>query len=167
MNEILYAERPYRPCVGIFLLNADNKLFAGRRIDNRAEAWQMPQGGIDLGEKPRQACLREMEEEIGTRDATVLHEIDEWLNYDIPMALAERLWHGQYKGQKQKWILLRYDGADTDINIQTAEPEFCEWKWLSPDRLIDLAVPFKRDVYRHVLSTFKPYIEKAKVITIE
>ena len=159
---IPYDERPYRPCVGIFLINRNGMVFAGRRIDSLAEAWQMPQGGIDLGEKPRQACLREMEEEIGTREATVIHVIDEWLEYDIPMALAEKLWHGQYKGQKQKWILLRFDGSDADINIETAEPEFCAWKWFSPDRLIDLAVPFKRDVYRHVLSTFKPYIKKAQ-----
>ncbi len=157
-----YDERPYRPCVGICLINSNGMIFAGQRMDSWAEAWQMPQGGIDLGEKPRQACLREMEEEIGTREATVIHVIDEWLEYDIPMALAEKLWHGQYKGQKQKWILLRFDGSDADINIETAEPEFCAWKWLSPDRLIDLAVPFKRDVYRHVLSTFKPYIKKAQ-----
>ena len=162
---IPYDERPYRPCVGIFLINGNGLVFAGRRIDSRAEAWQMPQGGIDLGETPQEACLREMEEEIGTRKATVLHEIEEWLNYDIPIALAERLWHGQYKGQKQKWMLLRYNGADADINIETAEPEFCEWKWLSPDKLIDLAVPFKRDVYRHVLTAFKPHIEQAQIIT--
>ena len=114
---IPYDERPYRPCVGIFLINDSGMVFAGRRIDSRAEAWQMPQGGIDLGETPLEACLREMEEEIGTRKATVLHEIEDWLNYDIPMALAERLWHGQYKGQKQKWMLLQYYGADADITF--------------------------------------------------
>jgi putative (di)nucleoside polyphosphate hydrolase len=156
---IPYDDRPYRPCVGIFLINAAGDVFSGRRIDSRAEAWQMPQGGIDLGETPVQACLREMEEEIGTRKAEVLHEIDEWLNYDIPVALADRLWHGQYKGQKQKWILLQYLGTDADINIATQEPEFCEWQWLSPENLIDLAVPFKRDVYRHVLAEFKPFIK--------
>lgn len=155
---IAYDERPYRPCVGIFLLNSEGKVFAGRRIDSRAEAWQMPQGGIDLGETTIEACLREMEEEIGTRHATILHEIDEWLNYDIPPALADRLWHGQYKGQKQKWVLLRFDGTDSDINIETEEPEFCEWKWLSPESLIDLAVPFKRYVYRYVLDAFTPHL---------
>lgn len=162
---IPYDERPYRPCIGIFLINDNGMVFVGRRIDSRGEAWQMPQGGIDLGETPLQACLREMEEEIGTSKATVLHEINEWLNYDIPLPLAERLWHGQYKGQKQKWMLLRYDGNDAEININTAEPEFCEWKWLSPDSLIDLAVPFKRDVYRHVLDAFKSHIKKALVIS--
>ena len=164
---IPYNERPYRPCVGIFLINDKGMVFAGRRIDSPAEAWQMPQGGIDLGETPIEACLREMEEEIGNRKATVLHEIKEWLNYDIPKTLAEKLWHGQYKGQKQKWVLLRYNGLDTDINIETAMPEFCEWKWISPNKLIDLAVPFKRDVYRHVLSTFEPYIEKMQIISAE
>ena len=157
---IPYEERPYRPCVGIFLINGGGNVFAGRRIDSRAEAWQMPQGGIDLGETPIEACLREMEEEIGTNKAEFLHEIDEWLNYDIPATLADRLWHGQYKGQKQKWMLLQFTGNDSDINIETNEPEFCEWKWLSPATLIDLAVPFKRRVYQHVLDSFSPHIEK-------
>jgi len=155
---IPYEERPYRPCVGIFLVNKRGKVFAGRRIDSRAEAWQMPQGGIDLGETPAQACLREMQEEIGTNKAQVVRELDEWLNYDIPLVLADRLWHGQYKGQKQKWILLDFTGTDDDININTPEPEFCEWKWLTPTSLLDLAVPFKRDVYRHVLTAFEPHI---------
>ena len=151
---IAYDERPYRPCVGIFLLNSEGKVFAGRRIDSRAEAWQMPQGGIDLGETTIEACLREMEEEIGTRHATILHEIDEWLNYDIPLPLANRLWHGKYKGQKQKWMALRFTGSDADINISTAEPEFCEWRWLPAAELINLAVPFKRSVYERILVEF-------------
>ena len=139
MNDIPYADRPYRPCVGIFLLNADNMLFAGRRIDNRAEAWQMPQGGIDHGETVMEACLREMGEEIGTRQAELLQEHDEWLHYDIPQPLADRLWHGRYRGQKQRWVALRYTGTDADINIETAEPEFCEWRWIAPHELVDLA----------------------------
>jgi putative (di)nucleoside polyphosphate hydrolase len=154
-----YEQRPYRPCVGIFLLNNDGLVFAGRRIDSRAEAWQMPQGGIDAGESPLQACMREMREEIGTNTAELISQHDDWLYYDIPLPLADRLWQGRYKGQKQKWIALRFTGDDSDINIATEEPEFCEWKWLSPHDLVDLAVPFKRDVYQNVLAAFAPYLK--------
>ena len=154
-----YEQRPYRPCVGIFLLNNDGLVFAGRRIDSRAEAWQMPQGGIDAGESPLQACMREMREEIGTNTAELVSQHDEWLYYDIPLPLADRLWQGQYKGQKQKWMALRFTGDDSDINIATEEPEFCEWKWLSPHDLVDLAVPFKRDVYQNVLAAFAPFLK--------
>ena len=154
-----YEQRPYRPCVGIFLLNNDGLVFAGRRIDSRAEAWQMPQGGIDAGESPLQACMREMREEIGTNTAELISQHDDWLYYDIPLPLADRLWQGRYKGQKQKWMVLRFTGDDSDINIATEEPEFCEWKWLSPHDLVDLAVPFKRDVYQNVLAAFAPYLK--------
>ena len=154
-----YEQRPYRPCVGIFLLNNDGLVFAGRRIDSRAEAWQMPQGGIDAGESPLQACMREMREEIGTNTAELINQHDDWLYYDIPLPLADRLWQGRYKGQKQKWMALRFTGDDSDIKIATEEPEFCEWKWLSPHDLVDLAVPFKRDVYQNVLAAFAPYLK--------
>lgn len=154
-----YEQRPYRPCVGIFLLNNDGLVFAGRRIDSRAEAWQMPQGGIDAGESPLQACMREMREEIGTNTAELINQHDDWLYYDIPLPLADRLWQGRYKGQKQKWMALRFTGDDSDINIATEEPEFCEWKWLSPHDLVDLAVPFKRDVYQNLLAAFAPYLK--------
>ena len=160
MSDIPYAERGYRRCVGIFLLNDDRQLFAGRRIDNRAEAWQMPQGGIDHGESVIEACLREMEEEIGTNKAKPLQEHDDWLHYDIPQPLADRLWHGKYRGQKQKWVALRFTGTDTDINIATAEPEFCEWRWLDPHSLIDLAVPFKRNVYTTLMESFAGLLER-------
>ena len=154
-----YEQRPYRPCIGIFLLNNDGFVFAGRRIDSRAEAWQMPQGGIDAGESPLQACMREMREEIGTNTAELISQHDDWLYYDIPLPLANRLWQGRYKGQKQKWMALRFTGDDSEINIATEEPEFCEWKWLSPHDLVDLAVPFKRDVYQNVLAAFRPYLK--------
>ena len=154
-----YEQRPYRPCVGIFLLNNDGFVFGGRRIDSRAEAWQMPQGGIDTGESPLQACMREMREEIGTNTAELISQHDDWLYYDIPLPLADRLWQGRYKGQKQKWMALRFTGDDSDINIATEEPEFCEWKWLSPHDLVELAVPFKRDVYQNVLAAFTPYLK--------
>jgi putative (di)nucleoside polyphosphate hydrolase len=153
-TKIAYDDRPYRPCVGIFLLNKHGQVFAGRRIDSRAEAWQMPQGGIDPGETPIVACMREMREEIGTNNAQLIKEHSEWLNYDIPLPLANRLWHGKYKGQKQKWMALRFTGSDADINISTAEPEFCEWRWLPAADLINLAVPFKRSVYEKILVEF-------------
>ena len=152
--KIAYDQRPYRPCVGIFLLNQHGQVFAGRRIDSRAEAWQMPQGGIDPGETPIDACMREMREEIGTNNAVIIKEHSEWLNHDIPLPLANLLWQGQYKGQKQKWMALRFAGSDADINIATPEPEFCEWRWLPAADLINLAVPFKRGVYERILAEF-------------
>ena len=158
MTTLPYDERPYRPCVGIFLINDDKKVFGGRRIDSRAEAWQMPQGGIDPGESAVEACMREMGEEIGTSAAEFLREHDDWLYYDIPLPLADRLWDGQFKGQKQKWMALRFTGDDNDIDINTAIPEFCEWRWLAPNDLVNLAVPFKRDVYADVLSSFRDFI---------
>ena len=158
MHDIPYNERPYRPCVGIFLINYSKQVFGGRRIDSRAEAWQMPQGGIDPGETIVEACMREMAEEIGTSSAELLCEHNKWLYYDIPLPLADRLWHGQYKGQKQKWMALRFTGSDADSNINTENPEFCEWRWLPPTKLVNLAVPFKRDVYDDVLNAFKRFI---------
>ena len=153
-----YEDRPYRPCVGIMLVNNEGNVFVGKRIDNTSEAWQMPQGGIDEGENVITACMREMGEETGTQKAELISEHPDWLNYDIPQALSDRLWKGKYRGQKQKWMLLRFTGCDTDINIQTEEPEFIEWQWASPDQLIGLAVPFKQDVYERVLAVFKPLI---------
>jgi putative (di)nucleoside polyphosphate hydrolase len=149
-----YAYRPYRPCVGIMLYNDDGQIFAGQRIDNRAEAWQMPQGGIDEGETPEQACFREMAEEIGTDKAEISAIFPELLDYDIPVPLANSLWGGKYRGQRQCWIALKFTGTDSDINIQTEEPEFKAWRWLSPDDLIERAVPFKRDVYEKILGGF-------------
>ena len=102
--------------------------------------------------------MREMREEIGTNSAKLIEQHNDWLYYDIPAPLADRLWQGQYKGQKQKWMALRFTGRDDDINIATDEPEFCEWKWLSPHDLVDLAVPFKRDVYQNVLTAFAPIL---------
>ena len=154
-----YADRPYRPCVGICLVNDKGKIFAGKRLDNRAEAWQMPQGGIDEGEDPRAACFREMGEEIGTDKATYLTEHQRWLDYDIPEALANKLWQGTFRGQTQKWMLLRYTGTDEDININTEEPEFAEWQWMEPETLISVAVPFKQDVYREIIDSFSAYLK--------
>jgi putative (di)nucleoside polyphosphate hydrolase len=156
--EVEYSKRPYRPCVGILLINAENKIFAGQRIDNHLEAWQMPQGGIDDGEDVKTACFREMKEEIGTDNASILAIHPEWLNYDIPEGLANKLWHRKYRGQTQKWVALRFQGTNADINIQTEIPEFSNWRWVYPDDLSLLAAPFKRNVYEAVLSEFKTFL---------
>jgi len=154
-----YKIRPYRPCVGIFLLNSDNHIFAGQRIDNHLEAWQMPQGGIDEGEDVQTACFREMKEEIGTEKARILAIHPDWLNYDIPETLANKLWQRKYRGQTQKWIALRFEGSDLDINIHTQIPEFINWRWVKPSELSSLAAPFKQDVYDSVLNEFSPLFE--------
>ena len=154
-----YLDRPYRPCVGIILINQSGDIFGGRRLDGRAEAWQMPQGGIDEGEDVETACFREMLEEIGTNKAEILRLHQDWLNYDIPEGLANSLWSGAYRGQTQKWVALRFTGADSDINIQTEHPEFINWQWLSPDELIQRAVPFKRDVYTNIMAEFRDLLD--------
>ena len=153
-----YQRRPYRPCVGIMLINSNNRIFAGQRIDNHLEAWQMPQGGIDEGEDVETACFREMKEEIGTDKASIIAIHPEWLNYDIPEILADKLWDRKYRGQTQKWVALKFTGKDSDINIKTHIPEFSKWKWISPQQLTSLAAPFKREVYENVLNVFKPYL---------
>jgi len=150
-----HEDLPYRPCVGIMLVNRDGLVFVGRRIDQTIEGWKMPQGGIDDDETPLQAALREMKEEIGTDKADYLAEMDEWLTYDLPQHLLGVALHGRYRGQRQKWIALRFTGEDGDINIRTAEPEFGSWKWLALEALPRLIVPFKRDTYDKVISAFR------------
>lgn len=148
----------YRRGVGLMLLNRDNLVFVARRIDMNDEAWQMPQGGIDGDETPDVAAMRELEEEIGTNNATIIAESRDWLHYDLPKDLRQKLWGGRYKGQKQKWFLLRFDGQDSEINIATKHPEFSSWQWVAPNRLPELIVPFKRDIYRQVLDEFADYL---------
>ena len=150
---------PYRSNVGIMLINDDGHVFVGQRLDNNQNAWQMPQGGIDEGEDVETACFREMREEIGTDKAVILSIHPDWLNYDIPLPLADRLWGGSYRGQSQKWVALRYIGADSDINIETEEPEFFNWRWMAPDELIKLAVPFKRPVYEDIMTSFEQHLK--------
>lgn len=148
------AALPYRPCVGIMLLDGRGRVFVARRIDTSAEAWQMPQGGIDPEETPVQAAWREMEEEIGTSAATLLAESRDWLRYDLPHALVPRVWRGRFRGQEQKWFAFRFDGRDEDINLQTAHPEFHAWKWIERAELPRLIVPFKRAIYQQVIDEF-------------
>jgi putative (di)nucleoside polyphosphate hydrolase len=148
---------PYRPGVGIMLINRDGRVFVAKRIDTISEAWQMPQGGIDDGEDPRTAALRELEEEIGTNRAEIIAESADWYSYDLPDEIIPKIWGGKYRGQKQKWFALRFTGSDADINIQTAHPEFCEWKWVPMHELPNLIVPFKRELYAALVAEFTPF----------
>jgi putative (di)nucleoside polyphosphate hydrolase len=146
---------PYRPCVGIMLINQDNKVFVGQRLDQIAEAWQMPQGGIDPGESPEVAALRELKEEVGTDKAEIVAQSRDWLTYDLPVDLIGKLWKGRYRGQKQKWLAMRFLGDDRDIDITTHEPEFMAWRWIEPEALPDVIVPFKRDLYVQIVAEFR------------
>jgi len=150
---------PYRPGVGIMLLNRQGKVFVGRRIDQTVEGWQMPQGGIDAGETPQQAALRELQEEVGTDKATILRELDEWFAYELPPHLVGVALHGKYRGQKQKWFALRFTGTDGDIDLTKHEPEFAVWRWASMDELPELIVPFKREIYKKVIAAFRDLTE--------
>ncbi|MGD0144755.1 MAG: RNA pyrophosphohydrolase [Rhizomicrobium sp.] len=150
-----HEDLPYRPCVGVMLLNREGLVFVGKRIDQTVEGWQMPQGGIDDGESPLEAALREMKEEIGTNNAKFLRELDEWLEYDLPAHLLGVALRGRYRGQRQKWIAMRFLGEDSEIDIATPEPEFAHWKWLAIEALPRLIVPFKRDTYTKVIAAFR------------
>jgi len=150
----------YRRGVGVMLLNMQGQVFVGARTDNPEDAWQMPQGGIDADEKPWQAALRELEEETGIMPALVelIAECPERLRYDLPEEWRSRLWGGKWKGQEQDWFLTRFLGSDSDINIETAKPEFRAWKWADPQDLPGLIVPFKRDLYGQLLGHFEAHL---------
>lgn len=143
----------YRPNVGMMLVDPRGRVFVGRRRDMTA-AWQMPQGGIDPGETPAEAAMRELREEVGTDRASILAESAGWYHYDLPPTVARRLWAGRYRGQAQKWFLLRFLGDDGDVDIRTRHPEFDAWKWLAPGEVLAAVVPFKRAVYAAVLEEF-------------
>ncbi len=144
----------YRPCVGIVLVNREGRVFVAARIDNPADAWQMPQGGINKDEDPRQAALRELGEEIGTANAEIVAESEGWMQYDLPPELIGKLWRGKYRGQAQKWYVMRFLGEDGEIDIATEHPEFREWKWVPFEQVPELIVPFKRDLYARLVESF-------------
>lgn len=150
----------YRPAVGMMILNAENKIFVGQRLDNKEPAWQMPQGGIGPHEDTDQAMLRELEEEIGTRNVEIIVKAKTWYKYDLPPEIAGRLWNGKFKGQKQIWYVLRFRGKDEDININTYRPEFRSWKWVEKEELLKLIVPFKKELYGRILEELWEYVEK-------
>jgi len=149
---------PLRTGVGIVVLNLKNKVFVGKRKDNPFDKWQMPQGGVDLNEPLLTAMKRELEEETSIKNIEVLKEFDQWLEYELPENLIGKIWEGKYKGQKQKWFIVRFVGAENEININTDHPEFIEWKWINMNSLPDLIVNFKKHVYKDVLVELKKYI---------
>ena len=159
MNE---RELGYRPCVGVMLVNGEGKAFVGKRIDNKeGDWWQMPQGGVDDGEALEPAALRELGEEVGVgpEHVAIVARLPEDLFYDLPPELMGKLWGGKYRGQRQTWFLARFSGTDADIVLdQHHDPEFCEWKWVNPELLPELIVPFKREVYQAIVAGFRDKI---------
>ena len=167
-----FEDLPYRPCVGMCVLNRDGRVFIGRRIDgpehvDAVHAWQMPQGGVDRGEDPWPAARRELYEETNIRSVEKLGEIDEWLCYDIPRELVGKAWKGRYRGQCQKWYALRFTGDEREIDIAHPagghEPEFVEWRWGRMKKLPELVVPFKRPVYERVVKEFAKFAKSRKL----
>jgi putative (di)nucleoside polyphosphate hydrolase len=151
---------PYRPCVGVVLIDARGLVFAGQRIDSPSPAWQMPQGGIDEGETPREAAYRELREETGvTRDKVeFVGKTHGWVTYDLPPELLGKVWGGKYRGQRQKWFLFRFKGQDADVKIASEHPEFSTWRWILVDEMVESIVPFKRAVYEEVVRSFRAYL---------
>ena len=141
---------PLRIGVGIILLNDKNNVFVGKRIDNPKNSWQMPQGGVDENEDFLQAAKRELEEETGVKSVKLIKELDGWFKYNLPEYLLGKLWEGKYRGQKQKWFVMKFLGKSSEINVKTKNPEFFEWKWIELSKLPNIAVHFKVDIYRKI-----------------
>lgn len=149
------AALPYRPCVGVMVLNSDGLVFVAQRIDTPGESWQMPQGGINEGEDPFAAAKRELLEETSIKDVEFLAESADWHCYDLPQDLIGKVFKGKYRGQKQKWFAVRFKGQDSDIDTETSVPEFSRWKWVKASSLPDLIVPFKRALYQSICEEFR------------
>jgi putative (di)nucleoside polyphosphate hydrolase len=143
-------ELPLRIGVGIIVLNHENNVFVGRRIDNPKNSWQMPQGGVDQNENFLQAAKRELEEETSIKSVKLIKELDGWFKYDLPNYLLGKLWGGKYRGQKQKWFVMKFLGKNDEINIKTQNPEFFDWKWIELSKLPGIAVHFKSDIYKKI-----------------
>jgi putative (di)nucleoside polyphosphate hydrolase len=152
------SSKPYRRGVGIVLMNARGQVFVAERVDTPG-AWQMPQGGIDKNEVPREAALRELKEETGTDQAKIIAVTRSWLRYDLPADLQDKVWKGKYRGQEQKWFLMKFTGRDEDIDIATEHPEFGAWKWLKFEDLPKVIVGFKREIYKQVVDAFKDKVK--------
>ena len=149
-------DNQYRKCVGMMILNKENQILVAKRLDHPSGFWQMPQGGIDNHENPEEAVWREMMEEIGTNNSELIYSSSQWLKYKIPIETLKTLpWGNKYIGQSQKWFIFRFKGEDNEINVNTENPEFSEWKWTNHKTLTKNAVPFKRDVYIKILEEFK------------
>ncbi len=142
---------PLRLGVGVVLLNSDNKVFVGKRIDNPVNFWQMPQGGVNDNENLLYAANRELKEETGVKSTKLIKEIDNWLTYELPKNLLGKIWKGKYRGQKQKWFIMRFVGDEEEINIKTKNAEFKEWKWIDVNQLLNVVVRFKHDVYKTIV----------------
>tara|TARA_B100002052_G_scaffold285276_1_gene297971 strand:+ start:687 stop:1166 length:480 start_codon:yes stop_codon:yes gene_type:complete len=153
-----YRNLPLRNGVGIVLLNKENKVFVAKRIDNPKKFWQMPQGGVDKDEDYYSAALRELEEETSIKNVSLIKEIKELITYNLPDSLLGIIWKGKYKGQKQKWFVMKFNGEDDEINLRTKKPEFLEWKWISLDLITEIVVDFKYEVYKKLQSEVKKII---------
>ena len=150
---------PLRTGVGVVVLNSKNKVFVGKRRDNPIDKWQMPQGGVDQGETLIQAMKRELAEETSIKNIKILRELDYWLEYELPKNLIGIIWQGKYRGQKQKWFIVRFLGSDNEINLKTKKPEFIEWKWLEINKLPDVIVDFKKDIYEKLVEELYNFTE--------
>ena len=146
---------PLRTGVGVIVINKDNKVFVGKRKDNPIDKWQMPQGGVDKGEELVDAMRRELKEETSIKNIKIIKEIDGWLDYELPKNLLGKIWKGKYRGQKQKWFIVKFLGEESEINITTKRPEFIEWKWVERNQLPNIIVDFKKNVYERLVVELK------------
>ena len=154
----MLSKLPMRQGVGIIVLNKDNKVFVGKRKDNPIDKWQMPQGGVDKNENLINAMKRELYEETSIKSIEVLKELENWLSYELPVELLGKIWKGRFRGQKQKWFIVKFTGSENEINLNTKHPEFIEWKWVNIDQLPDVIVDFKKNVYQKLKEEIKKFV---------